>query len=309
MAENIILFPNFEEKLLQKVNQLMKAAEYQAAADILEEMIQHEANHFDLNSRLLQCYIHLNETKSGLSLVETLLEQEDTPHYGDYFQYYLVMLTEQMKFMKIIREIDAHRNLLNAIDASVFEQYYLYAKSQVDVQTAELLSDIKDHIKRHQLKTVFRILFKWETLELDIPNDFETYINEALHPILKTKILLLMKARRYDKALTVQKFDQVMVFNGKELQDINIKAYGGPAFSEIESIENDNPTLYQLVLELLHQYLYVIYPFRNSEAELIEISTQIIEIAKFNLGMQSELIPNGLADEIVYKLKLYEEII
>jgi len=126
-----------------------------------------------------------------------------------------------------------------------------------------------------------------------------------VHPILKTKILLLMKENAYDKALTIQKFDQVMVFNGQDLQDINRKAYGGPAFQAIEKIEHDNPTLYQLVLELLHQYMYVIYPLKMMDDSLVKISQEIIEIAKYNLGIQTKLMLNERADDIVYKLKLY----
>jgi len=172
MNRNIILFPNFEDNLIRKVNELMKSGQYQAAAEILEEMIQHEGNHFELNSRLLQCYVHLNETKLSLSLVEDLLELEDQSHYGDYFQYYLVMLTEQMKFMKIIREIDAHQAQLNHLETPIFEQYYLYAESQLHAQEEELLADIESHLKRKQVKTVFRLLFKWQTLELSIPSEF-----------------------------------------------------------------------------------------------------------------------------------------
>jgi len=97
-----------------------------------------------------------------------------------------------------------------------------------------------------------------------------------------------MKYRQIDSHIEVEKFGKSKTHKLQQLQKPDVHPAYEKTLSVIQYIEQDNPTLYSLMTELLYHFIYIRYPVLYPMEDIESVADALIQIGTNNLSLTSE---------------------
>src|SRR5699024_5690120 len=138
---------------------------------------------------------------------------------------------------------------------------------------------------------------------------------ERVNPLVKTYILKELRQWGVKEEVTVTKVGKSQSFKLYELPDVTKHPVYEATLNQIDSVEQSNPTLYALVLELLQRYAEFIYPFLYEDEDIEFVSEAAIALARNHLEgthVAKEKVPRKtdyFMNEIQYSNEAYFQLI
>ena len=104
-------------------------------------------------------------------------------------------------------------------------------------------------------------MLKWKLDNLPVSEQFYPLLtDQTVHPVLKTEILLLLKRKQVSDEITVMKYGRSKLISPAKLDSIEKHEAYLAVKEHLYDVEQHNPSLYMIALELLDCYVFVHYP-------------------------------------------------
>lgn len=284
--EKIVLLPSFRQTLEEQGLNALKNKDYQDALNAFNKLIAHRVvNHEVIMSKII-CLVELDELEEAQSFCEYILNNKREP-YDEYLHIYLTITFQMGEYELIIDKI-AEELAGRSIPTSFKNQYrQLYEmsilmKEEIDrKETEEYIRELKKAFDKTDYVKQWNFISKLRQLKSSKVNKFTDYLAKVeVHPAIKTAIILWLKDMGSSHVVTVYKNGLTTDVIPKKLVTIE----NDPSFYKIKEgisyMEQENPTLYDLLTKLLYRYFYVNYPLDLTEEAIKYLPITINELAK-----------------------------
>lgn len=299
---NVILFPTLRrnlEQIEEESYELIEEQNYEQALEKLNILLSHQYTSFEINMNMLHCLTKLKRWKEAEEFNEMLLEENDEFYY-DYFGYYLMILYEQNNFsaiMKTILEEEKNAHIPPPYHKK-FKDIYRLCYQMNMMKANDLLNNFEIAIREENHKEQLHYLHKWIQLHVE-PSEIivDALKSKKVHPVVKTKILKVLKDKYMKDPVIIEKFGQEKEIHPSELVSIKEQTLYQKTLEALSDIEQNDPTLYFLIEQLLYQYHYIHYPFLIDETEDDRLTKAFIDVGKKHLSLIDD-VEDDLKEEV-----------
>lgn len=312
---NIILFPTLRNELEnaeRKSFELIHQHNYELALKKLNFLLTHQFSSFEIHISKLICLIKLNQLTEAEQFCESLLMDYNDPHYYDYLDYYMMILYETNKFSYIIDliKVEEKRNTIPDNFRKKFSDLYRLAYQMNIVRSDELINELHHAVKEDNHHRQWYIINKWKELKVDPPEMFINLIKEKkINPAIKTQIIEILIDSNFKSSVTVEKFGENHTIELKKLQKVSEHPIYLNTLQQLQNLEQENPTLYLQVKELLYQFSYIQYPKFYPTNDLTDVKNALILLGHENLSLpHREIINEKKVNDYVDIIKLSNEL-
>ncbi len=312
---NIIIFPTLRDSLEEIENQAYESIQkqdYEIALQHVNYLLSHQYCSYDIHVSKLICHIKLNDLAEAEKFCENLVIDSDEPHYFDYLEYYVMILYEREKYAYLIELIENEEKNEKMPEESQkrLREIYRLAYQMNVIRSDELIQELRRSVKEENHQKQWYILNKWKELKTDPPELLFTLLkNNGIHPAIKTLVLESLKDLNIRASIEVEKFKDTSTI----LLDALPLVMEHPTYKYIvellQETEQENPTLFLLIKDLLYQFNYIQYPHMYTDKELKDIAKAFVLAARDNLSLN---IPKGEVDnkiqEYINQIHLCNEL-
>lgn len=293
--ENIILFPKLRKKLEEESLKDLKEKKYEQALTKLNKLLDYHINDHEIVFGKLICLMELGWYEEAISLCEELINDRTENHYH-YVHVYLTILFQTNQYHLLIEHIEKElrdENLPRNVKEQ-FKQLYELSKQMNDdiikkeaneyyIELTEAIKD-SDHIRQWQLLENLRKMKTKPKYEIILYLE-----NDQIHPVIKTVIFKWLQDHKISDKVKVCKFGVCKKLKPMDIPPIRAHSITKQVLLSINDVEQENPSLYIMLEQLLYRYLYVRYPFMPESLEI-----EVVSLALRQIGLQYLHMPNQL---------------
>lgn len=314
-SDRIIMLPALQRSLENQVYEYIEDKKYQEALAISNELIDHEVYDININLAKLSCLTKLNRLDDARIFIEALLQKEDK-HYFTYFEIYIGILYETNQYKEIMELID--ETAIPKESKEKFNELYRIAfqtNEKMKLASAkELLADLEEAINAKDNSKQWNIINHLRKLNIKPPDEIIRLLKlEIIHPVVKTTIFNWLFEVEYQKDIEIIKFNKSLILNPSESEGITAHLFVIKTMFYLTKIEAENPTLFQMIEEMLIKYIYVNFPILPNESEAENIAIALEALCKQSLYGEIDIDINKKIEkymnEIAYCYKVYFEVI
>lgn len=286
---NLVLLPATKKQWIKKANEAFQANEYDAATTHYQALVSHDVHSYEIHVNLLISLIKLRQLNEAEYYGELFMEYHQADHYFEFVELFMMILYEGQQFsrvMKLIQEATTKKNVPIELNEKFREMYSICDELNKPIEQA-LRVKLEEAIQAEQHQQQWRILHEWIQLGMQAEASLANYLQDPLiHPMIKTKILEILQAQQYTKPVKIEKFGSYKTVQTNQLLPIKQEMNYNQMLYHLQIIEQENPTLYSLVQDLMDQYCYVMFPFQMNEAELPRLTEAFIQVGQqhFSFG-------------------------
>lgn len=301
LNNKVILFPDLENRLLEKGLESLQLKKFRDAVEYLEEANALSPDHHEILFGLVLAYFELG----WLTKAKELANQMLLKGIGDYIhivELYITILVQLHQYDEIITTIEV---LLEEreIPKEKFEHFnrmlhfsrkMLQAKPQTDRKIEETIS--KDLNLFSYEDQDAQMLLASQLAERNIRpyiDEIKSYLSSKKGDLfLKTILLNILIEQQYDKEVKVEKLDRVLTVNPASIKDENIQPQLDRLLQLLgEQLEHDDPVLLENLKNLIKRHFFYIFPFQ------LEPFKDIVWAAAYHsLGAEYQGIPSQLEE-------------
>src|SRR5699024_10793428 len=145
--------------------------------------------------------------------------ERNDPHYIDYLDYYVMILYEAGKYDMVINRIEEEqRGKLPKEIQTKFKEIKRIAQQMNEWESMELIGDIQQAITDDNPRKQYYLFQKWQQLDTTMPEFFyDLLIEETIHPVIKTMILLKFVEAEIAEDIAIRKFTYEKDINPKTI--------------------------------------------------------------------------------------------
>lgn len=312
-SSNIILFPKVKRLFEEIENESYEAIQeqhYEIALEKLNYLEAHQYVSYDIHISKLICLIKLKQLEAAEQYCEDLLQIKN-PKYLDYLDYYLMILYDRNKFTEImfIIKTEEKTNTLPQVYRNKFRELYRLAYHHNLIISEELMGELNGAITDHNHRKQWHLLNKWKKLNMDAPQMVIQLLKKRdIHPAVKTLILEILRRRKTESTVIVEKFNETVTINIKDLLKITEHPVYEKSLKRISYLEQENPSLFSLVQELLFQFSYIRYPLFYSKNEVENVTDALIHLGYNNLALTDQQEYSGQVCRYIDMIQLCSEL-
>lgn len=269
-SSNIIQFPNVNHRLAEKGMVALKNKQYDEALQCFEQLLASDPSHPQANFGLAICYVELQMLQDAIDICEKMLREA----IGDYYevlQIYVSVLIQLEQYEKVVHTLEAvnQEEKLPADLAEFFYQLLAFCRKMVNHENQQETpdEDIEQYIDLLHSNQYEKQLIAIQKL-CESPNEYKLEVlkaflkDETKNPLVKSMIIKNLAEQNIDKPLEITKFSQQMTINPLSFKENSNEQMGEKIITYLQNkIENENPTLYSMAIQILTHYLLSIYPF------------------------------------------------
>ncbi|WP_156291215.1 tetratricopeptide repeat protein [Oceanobacillus salinisoli] len=319
--DKVILFPKWKKTLEEESLNALKDKEYEKALVKLNKLLSYEADNHEIITGKLICLMELGRFNEAQDLCEKLLHKPDENYYH-YVHIYLTLLFQTNQYDLLMEQVEEEfeKHDIPKLQKEQFKQLYeISKKMKLDVtveKKTSILQELFQAVEDQNFEEQWRQVEKLRSLHTEPSNQvIELLVAEHVHPLTKTAIIQWLKEHHMDAEVEIYKFDVHLKIVPAELDDIKESKFVIEIQNLIRDIEQQNPSLYQLLIKLLYDYAYVLYPIMPPEEDYIHIAHALeaigddfLSISPKNQQQMPEKV-NQYIDKITMSESLYLSII
>src|SRR5699024_15318 len=314
-SDRIIMLPGLKKSLEQKMHAYIEDKNYSEALSIANELIEHDVQDININLIKLSCLTELNKLDDAVSFIEDLLQKQDK-HYYSYFEIYLGLLYETEQYEEIMHTLDETE--IPEASKPVFDDFYRIAfqtNEKIKLASAkELITELEVVINRKDNLKQWNLINQLRKLKVKPPNDIIRLLKlDIIHPVVKTAVFSWLHETQYQDEVEIVKFDQTLSISPAKTENLTSHPVVKKTIFYLTRIEDENPSLYTMIEEMLIKYFYVNYPILPNESEAKEIAEALEILCRQSLYCEiNEEINNELKHymkDIEKSYKVYFEVI
>lgn len=286
MNKKVTYLPHVKERLQEQFTQmhrLINEGDANAALAVIENLLKHEYKVEQLYVKKLYCLSELKRWREVEQLVVSLRQKKLKPHYD---LYYLLSLYKQEHYSLVI---DFYKESIDAaqMPENIYKEIkYLYdeSKHMINNEARKIHKQLQLAIVSGNEQEQWHLFHQWDKLCIAPPELFLFMLQEErVNPFVKTYLLQALADWQVADVVTVEKFGKAKTFKLVKLKDLS-HFTNDPIYlqtlKQIESVEQNNPTLYDLVVELLQRYVEYTYPFMYKSEDVPYMSEAVIALAR-----------------------------
>ncbi|QAS54018.1 tetratricopeptide repeat protein [Halobacillus litoralis] len=304
---NIVMFPKWKITLERVGLEALKEKRYKDAAEALEPLVEYDVASHDVLTGLLMSWIELGKYNEAEELCQEQMK-EAIEQYYHYLHIYITILFQSNRYQEIVDLLDEvfeSEEIPHQSRTQLWQMYEVSRKLMEDHKREKgnkLFSDFTEALETDDIHKQWQALEQLKKQEPDSHlNYFETMLGkESVHPIIKSSIIEWFRDSAVDHKVMLTKFGQQIEVIPADLTKLHSDYIIKQIQMRLGQIEQSNPTMYEMIDQLLYHYCYVRYPIFPNEEEV----PALVEALK-QLGhgyLQIPFKPNeGIADVEKYK--------
>ncbi|MUK86948.1 tetratricopeptide repeat protein [Ornithinibacillus sp. L9] len=304
--EKIILFPKWRKALEEESLEALKAKRYEEALSKLNQLISFQIHNHEIIIGKLICLMELGRHQEAQELCEEVMSVKDEDYYH-YVHIYLTILFQTNQYSLLMDQVDYELETQDIpyMIREQFKQLYDVSSKMIkdakNEETTEYLLELQEAVEQQDHLKQWRLI---ESLRKFKSNPDRKVIqllkNEHVHPVIKTAIFLWLQDNEISEIVDVQKLGFQLHVNPSDMVDLQSHTTIKQTMVLINELEQKNPSLYQLLTQLLNRYAYVRYPLLPTSEDVTDLAEALLYIGEEMLN-----IHNGNREELTDKQKYY----
>lgn len=288
---DIILFPKWQKMLEEESIAAIKDRHFEAALDKLNLLINYQVRNHEIYTGKLICLMELERYEEAQELCEALLLEKNENYY-QYIHIYLTLLfqTNQYGLLMEIASTELESGNVPQSLVEPFKQLYeMSGKMRIDIEidrSNTYLESLYDAVSQDNHIEQWRLINKLSKRDMPPSEKVVSLLaNEHVHPLNKTAIFMWIQRKGVTKPVDIHKFGihiKMIPAETPALEECTITKH---VYSFINNLEQNNPSLFQLVETLFKHYLYVLYPISPPDSDAKSIAEALVAIGNEYLNI------------------------
>lgn len=315
-SENVILFPKWKTALEEESLLALKEKRFEEALEKLNQLLSYNINDHEIVIGKLMCLIELGRFDEALDICEALLVNKDDNYYH-YVHIYLTILFQTNQFNQLIEQVNEEfedPTLPESIREQFQQLYDISSKmkeNDIDEKSTVYVDDLLQAVKEMAHTKQWRIVENLRKLQSNPANKIIDLLeDEQVHPVTKTAILNWLREKELTEMVTVKKLDTQVTVKPIELLSIKSSVGVKEITLLISEIEQENPTLFTAVDQLLYRYAYVLYPLMPPTDDVVSIAKALRMIGEqyLNLPDNHAHVPDEMVEHYIEEINMCETL-
>ncbi|MYL50229.1 tetratricopeptide repeat protein [Halobacillus litoralis] len=307
---NLVMFPKWKTTLERVGLEALKEKRYKDASEALEPLVEYGVANADVITGLLMSWIELGLFDEAEELCQKQMK-EDFEQYYHYLHIYITILFQSNQYEEIINlleEVFESEEIPHQSRTQLWQMFEVSRKLLVDRHKEEgtkYFDEFKHALDSDDIHKQWQAVDQLKKQSPDpFADDFQgVLMNEKVHPIIKSSILEWFRDGGWTEKLTIKKFGQTSTVVPSELTQLHSDYIIKQIQMRLGQIEQNNPTMYEMINRLLYHYCYVRYPIFPDEKEV-----PILVEALKQLGHEYLQLPMSTNEEVEDVEKYKSEI-
>ncbi|GAB4073265.1 hypothetical protein GCM10028778_08130 [Barrientosiimonas marina] len=284
--ENVILFPKWRWRLEDESLLAIKEKRYEDALEKLNELIDFGIYNQEINIGRLICLMELNRYQEAQDFCETLLTWHDD-HYYDYIHIYLTILFQTNQYELLMNQADRELASGKVPDDMTKQFRQLHAVSRRlreeirAEKTTEYINDLFRSVEEANHVRQYALVEQLRKLSIEPTDQVQPLLaDDRVNPVTKTAIFVWFQETGVSEKIHIHKLGADLTVAPEQVPPLRTHPVMQEVSRIIDDQEQENPTLFQFMAQLLRHYLYVRYPFMPHEADGGSIADALMAIGK-----------------------------
>ena len=286
---NVILLPETIKQLKKHVDVALQNQQFEAACTSLQTLIDCKVGTHEDLVNLLTCLMKLKRLEEAEKYCGQALDQYgvENNQLFEIYEFYMMIMFQMNDFVQVRSLIEemSERNVptdfqerYQALDQICYEQSQLIGRTIFD--------QFEQAVKEEDYKKQIHLLLKWQALKIYPDEEMSLYLaHSKVHPYIKTNILTALVDNHYALPIKVEKFGHFKTVQPNQLSGVREEMGYDILLSSMEAIEQNNPTLYNIIQELIDQYCTIMYPFTVDEKNVASLKKAFLITGKESLAL------------------------
>lgn len=283
--DKIVLLPQTKRQLIQTANEAFQAADYEHAVTVLEELVHYNVSSFEIHMNLVISLMKVKEWTKAIDYAEDFIPLYTKDKQSQLVELIVMALFEQEDFPATLARIEEafEEEIVPEVQQRL-EMIRVLCSEQNAIRSTTLLHEMEMLVKQEEHIELFYIMKEWKRLNIQPPDVFNDFLkNSFVHPVIKTFILEELQDNNISATVEVEKFGKIIEVIPNQIENYNQQKFVIDLFDMVEEMEQQNPSIAQIMKELIYQYSYVMYPFvpRKKDVDLLQRAFVILSSAHF----------------------------
>jgi tetratricopeptide (TPR) repeat protein len=310
---NVVLFPGLKTRLEQQGMKELQEKNYAEAIQKFEQLLDYGYRQPEILTGRLICLMELGKHEEAEEMSLQLLEAKDKD-YLQYLHIHLTLLFQLGRYEEVVEMLDevyALENIPVPLRTS-FEQLQKVSRKMAEdkYQTAadQLIHNFEKARNNQDVSAQWQLIQKCHLLDLS-PHvqKMEAYLlDEQSDPVVQTAVLEWFIKQEIEFPVSIHKMKETITVIPENLQLVDKSEGMERVLQHLQMLEQQNPSLFDLVYKLLYRYMYVKYPIIPDEDESLTLAAALQKLASSYLQIEQPPVSNEEAQQIA---SMMEEII
>ncbi|MBM7701328.1 tetratricopeptide repeat protein [Metabacillus iocasae] len=271
-AKKVVAFPNLKVRLIEKATEYMQQKKFHEALPLFSQAYELDELNAEALLGMVICHFELHELEEAKTYSHKML-QEDVGDYYHNLQVHLMILIQLGEYEEGYKMLEAviQEEQLPAEHAEQFYRLLQFCKARIheeeipdEQDEAEQLNQLQTLVAENDIHKQMEMIqsLKHVRLEKHLVLLKELLVHKTIHPIIKTLAVKTLMEEKVDVDLQVCKFDRSIKVNPIHLNEMMPYPLAIKVENKLkERLEQDNPMLLEVAIELWHRHLFLLFPF------------------------------------------------
>ncbi|WP_233881045.1 tetratricopeptide repeat protein [Virgibacillus halodenitrificans] len=315
-SSNVILFPKWKSVLEEESLQALKEKRYKEALTKLDELISYQVDSHEVMVGKLICLMELGRENEAQEICEGLLQNRDQ-HYYHYLHVYLTLLFQTNQYQLLMEQVeDEYASGKTPIEMKEqFDQLYnMSKKMQLDVtidRSTTYMNELEQAVVHKNHAEQWRIIDKLRNIDMQPSEKVIIYLaDEEIHPVNKTALFCWLQQSELETAVTINKLGHTVNVVPMDTEQMMEQVFIKEIVLLLRDLEQQNPSMFQLINKLLYRYAYVRYPLSPPPEDIEHIANALIMIGKEYVSIHNllETDKNDRVNKYIEEIKFFEAL-
>lgn len=302
--ENVILFPKWKTRLEDKSLEAMKQKNYEEALTNLNLLLSYQVNNHEIIIGKLICLMELGRYEEAQDFCEQVLKHQD-PNYYHYVHIYLTILFQTSQYELLMEQVEdefGNDDIPNMIREQFQQLYDMSEQMKDDIKSerhTEYINELNQAIQDENHSLQWRLIENLRKMKVKPTQTIIALLeDETIHPVTKTAIFHWLQEKAVSQDILIHKLDLSLSVNPKHVTDLQSDVTMKQTLLLISELEQNNPSLFHLLKQLLFRYAYVRYPIMFPSEDVLQIAEALKHIGNAYLNIHRK--PNdALTDDVI----------
>ena len=317
--ENIILFPTWRMRLEKESLQALKDKRFAEALYKLDKLLSYQVNNHEILIGKLICLMELGRYEEAQDLSEELLELHNDNYYH-YVHIYLTILFQTNQYDVLMEQVEYElesEEIPLSIEEQFIQLYNMSEQMNIDLlkeKSTEYIIELAEAVNDRNYIRQWQLVENLRKMKVDPTETIIQYlVDENIHPVIKTTIFKWLQDKQMGIPIDVHKFNLDLTVKPNAIKSIRQHKLMKQVMFFISELEQENPTLFILLEQLLYRFAYVRFPIMPPSEDVINIASAVQNLGEQYLHIEAgkEIHKNVLAymEEIKMCESLYLSVI